>query len=164
MPNSPCDHFCAYPVLLWLRVRRPQKGERSGKTSIRCRARQFLQVSTRRSRTLQAGSESYAAGCWVAHHVTNQLSLVELDDVPVKQVLHTEEKRKTYHFVARDTHVDDVRGLFASHEILEAVFITASGKESEGLLPATDAQNGQIPEPARDSAGVPRSFGPTPAL
>jgi hypothetical protein len=62
------------------------------------------------------------------------LSLVELDDVPVKQVLHTEEKRKTYHFVARDTHVDDVRGLFASHEILEAVFITASGKESEGLL------------------------------
>jgi hypothetical protein len=30
--------------------------------------------------------------------------------------------------------MDDVRGLFSSNEILEAVFITASGKESEGLL------------------------------
>jgi hypothetical protein len=30
--------------------------------------------------------------------------------------------------------VDDVRGLFSSNEILEAVFITANGKESEGLL------------------------------
>ena len=71
---------------------------------------------------------------WLAHHVTNHLSLVELDEVPVKQVLRNEEKRKTYHFVARDTHVDDVRGLFSSNEILEAVFITAGGKESEGLL------------------------------
>lgn len=71
---------------------------------------------------------------WLAHHVTHRLSLVELDDIPVKQVLHNEEKRKTYHFVSRDTHVDDVRWLFSSHEILEAVFITAGGKESEGLL------------------------------
>lgn len=71
---------------------------------------------------------------WLALHVTNQLSLVELNDVPIKQVLHNEEKRKTYHFASRDTHVDDVRGLFSSNEILEAVFITASGKESEGLL------------------------------
>ncbi len=71
---------------------------------------------------------------WLALHVTNQLSLVELDDIPVKQVLHNEEKRKTFHFVSRDTHVDDVRGLFSSHEILEAAFITASGKESESLL------------------------------
>jgi predicted transcriptional regulator len=71
---------------------------------------------------------------WLAHHVTHRLSLVELDDVPVKQVLHNEEKRKTYHFVGRDTHLDDVRDLFSSHESLEAVFITANGKESEGLL------------------------------
>jgi len=71
---------------------------------------------------------------WLAHHVTNHFSLVELDEVPVKQVLRNEEKRKTYHFVSRDTHVDDLRGLFSSHEMLEAVFITAHGKESEGLL------------------------------
>jgi predicted transcriptional regulator len=71
---------------------------------------------------------------WLAHHVTNNLSLVELDDIPVKQVLRNEEKRKTYHFVSRDTHVDDLRGLFSSDKILEAVFVTASGKESEGLL------------------------------
>jgi len=71
---------------------------------------------------------------WLAHHVTHRLSLVELDDVSVKQVLHNEEKRKTYHFVGRDTHVDDVRVLFSTNEALEAVFITAGGKESEGLL------------------------------
>lgn len=71
---------------------------------------------------------------WLAHHVAHHLSLIELDDIPVKQVLQNEEKRKPYHFVSRETHVDDVRGLFSAHEILEAVFITASGKESESLL------------------------------
>jgi predicted transcriptional regulator len=71
---------------------------------------------------------------WLAHHVTHRLSLVELDDVPVEQVLHNEEKRKTYQFVGRGSHVDDVRGLFSSNEILEAVFITERGKESENLL------------------------------
>ncbi len=71
---------------------------------------------------------------WLAHHVTTRLSLVELDEIPVKQVLQNEEKRKNYHFVARDTRVDDVSGLFKSQELLEAVLITASGKESEKLL------------------------------
>ena len=68
---------------------------------------------------------------WLAHHVTHRLSLIELDDIPVKQVLHNEENRKTYHFVSRDTHVDGVHGLFSSHEILEAVFITAGGRREK---------------------------------
>ena len=46
----------------------------------------------------------------------------------------SEEKRNNHQFVARDTRVDDVGGLFASHELLEAVLITASGKASEALL------------------------------
>jgi predicted transcriptional regulator len=71
---------------------------------------------------------------WLAHHVATQLSLVELDEVPVRQVLRNEEKRKNYQFVARDTLVDDVSGLFESQELLEAVLITASGRESEKLL------------------------------
>jgi predicted transcriptional regulator len=71
---------------------------------------------------------------WLAHHVATKLSLIELDDIPVNQVLQNEESRKTHHFVARDVRVDDVSALFASHELLEAVLITASGKESEALL------------------------------
>ncbi|MFI5107572.1 MAG: hypothetical protein ACHP78_01865 [Terriglobales bacterium] len=71
---------------------------------------------------------------WLAHHVVTKLSLVELDDVSVGTVLENEEKRKNYHFVARDMRVDDVSGLFASRELLEAVLITATGKESEALL------------------------------
>jgi len=71
---------------------------------------------------------------WIANHVATKLSLIELDEVPVRQVLQNEEKRKNYHFVDRQMRVDDVRGLFTLHELLEAVFITAHGKESEGLL------------------------------
>lgn len=71
---------------------------------------------------------------WLAHHVTTKLSLIELDDIPVRQVLRSEEKRKNHHFVARNTRVDEVSGLFASHELLEAVLITETGTASEALL------------------------------
>jgi len=71
---------------------------------------------------------------WLAHHVATELSLVELDDVLVKQVLQNEEKRRNYNFVAPDVRVDDVSALFASQELLEAVLITASGKEADALL------------------------------
>ena len=71
---------------------------------------------------------------WLAYHVATDLSLVELDDVRVKQALREDEKRKNYHFVPRDMRIDDMRGLFASHELLEAVLVTQTGKESEALL------------------------------
>ena len=71
---------------------------------------------------------------WLAHHVATALSLVELDDVPVGQVLQNEEERRNYHFVPRDMRVDDVSALFARQTLLEAALITASGKETEKLL------------------------------
>jgi predicted transcriptional regulator len=71
---------------------------------------------------------------WLAHHVDTNLSLVELDDVSVKEVLSKESERKNYHFVGRDVRVDDVSGLFATHALMEAALITATGKESESLL------------------------------
>lgn len=71
---------------------------------------------------------------WLALHVSTKLSLVELDEVFVRDVLQNEEERKNYFFVPRDMPVDEVRGLFASHEMLEAVLVTASGKESERLM------------------------------
>jgi predicted transcriptional regulator len=71
---------------------------------------------------------------WLAHHVTTELSLVELGEVSVQEVLRSEEKRKNYDFVAREARVDEVVELFALEKLLEAVLITASGKESEALL------------------------------
>jgi predicted transcriptional regulator len=71
---------------------------------------------------------------WLAHHVSTKLSLVELDEIAVDDVLPNEENRRNYSFLARDGRVDDVRGLFFTHPLLEAVLVTASGKESEALL------------------------------
>ena len=71
---------------------------------------------------------------WLAHHVVKTLSLVELDDIPVRQVLQNEEDRKNHQFVPRDMRVDDVTALFAKQALLEAVLITASGKQLEKLL------------------------------
>jgi predicted transcriptional regulator len=71
---------------------------------------------------------------WLAQHVVTKLSLVEMEDVPVREVLRNEEERRTWYFVGREYRVDDLRGLFATHELLEAILITAQGKESEALL------------------------------
>jgi predicted transcriptional regulator len=71
---------------------------------------------------------------WLAEHVTRELSLVELDEVHVKEVLGREERRPNYCFVARDTRVDDVRALFETRDLLEAALVTEHGKESETLL------------------------------
>jgi predicted transcriptional regulator len=71
---------------------------------------------------------------WLAHHVDTSLSLIDLDDVPVTKVLAKEDDRKNHRFVARATRVDDVSSLFAAHALLEAVLITATGKETEALL------------------------------
>jgi predicted transcriptional regulator len=71
---------------------------------------------------------------WLSQHVSTKLSLVELDDVQVREILLNEESRRNYHFLPRNARVDDTRGLFAGHPLLEAVLITASGKDSERLL------------------------------
>lgn len=71
---------------------------------------------------------------WLAHHVATELSLIELDDVTVNQVLENKEPRTNYKFVPRDMRVDDLSLLFASHELLEAVLITWKGVEKEKLM------------------------------
>jgi predicted transcriptional regulator len=71
---------------------------------------------------------------WLARHVAKTLSLVELDEIPIGHVLQNEEERKNHQFVSRNMRVDDVSALFAKQALLEAVLLTASGKESEKLL------------------------------
>ena len=71
---------------------------------------------------------------WLADHVTTQLSLVELQEVAVERVIRSEEKRGNYQFVARNMRVDDLVWHFALYNLLEAVLITANGKDTEALL------------------------------
>jgi predicted transcriptional regulator len=71
---------------------------------------------------------------WIAHHVATELSLIDLAEIPVAHVLKSDENRKNWKFVSRTVRVDDVRGLFASQPVLEAVLITANGNQTEKLL------------------------------
>lgn len=71
---------------------------------------------------------------WLANHVTNEISLVELEDIKVEQVLEDEESRNNCLFVARDKKVEDVIAMFSEMPMLEAVIITASGREPESYL------------------------------
>jgi predicted transcriptional regulator len=71
---------------------------------------------------------------WIAEHVGTSMSLVDFQDVTVAQALADEEKRKNHRFVARNALADDVVALFAANRLLEAVFITDSGKTTEKLL------------------------------
>jgi predicted transcriptional regulator len=71
---------------------------------------------------------------WLAHHVTTELSMIELEEVLVGHVIPEEEKRGNWQFVPREETVEAVRELFAKEELLEAVLITHSGNPQESLL------------------------------
>lgn len=71
---------------------------------------------------------------WLAHHVSTAMSLVELNEIPVRKVLPEEEKRPNWMFTNRTTTVDDVRALFVAHGLLEAVLITQTGNRKENAM------------------------------
>ena len=71
---------------------------------------------------------------WLAHHVVAKLSIIELEDVLVRDVIPEEKKRGNWQFVSREQTVEAVRELFAEKELLEAVLITQSGNPRESLL------------------------------
>jgi predicted transcriptional regulator len=71
---------------------------------------------------------------WLARHVSNELSLIELEEISIKSVLDMEEKRRNYTFVPRDISVDDLKEKFADLELLEVVLITEKGKKNEKLM------------------------------
>jgi predicted transcriptional regulator len=71
---------------------------------------------------------------WLAHYVLNELSLVELEDIPVKTVLEMEEKRSNFIFISRDISIDNIKENFSNRELLEVVLITESGKKTENLM------------------------------
>ena len=71
---------------------------------------------------------------WMATHVASKFSLIELEDVKIREVLRQEESRPNWRFVHRGMTIDEVRTFFASSELLEAVFVTESGKPTERPL------------------------------
>ena len=71
---------------------------------------------------------------WLARHVSQSVSSVRLGDIFVSHVLQSEEVRKNHQFVPGDMPVDEVSALFAKQAMLEAVLVTATGKQTEDLL------------------------------
>ncbi len=70
---------------------------------------------------------------WLAERSAN-LSLIDIDDHTVGNLLAREEKRSNWTFVARNAHVDDVAYAFQNNPRLEAALVTENGEPHETLL------------------------------
>ncbi len=71
---------------------------------------------------------------WLAYHSVHVLTLVELEEVKIEQVLSREEQRKNDTFISRVTTAQDAENYFVQNPVLEALLITATGKPGEQLL------------------------------
>ncbi len=71
---------------------------------------------------------------WLARKVVDSMSLVELDDARVSDLVREEEDRPNALFVPKDTALAEVRGIFRNNEFLEAALITQHGRNTEKLL------------------------------
>jgi len=71
---------------------------------------------------------------WLAEHISNEASLVEMNDEPIREVLAREEKRRNYEFAPSGAKVEELSHRFHENAYLEAVLITRTGKVEEKLL------------------------------
>jgi len=71
---------------------------------------------------------------WLARHVSNELSTVDLTEITVGDTLKNEEKRKNWSFIPRSMTVDELKETFAANSLLEATLITENGNPSESFL------------------------------
>lgn len=71
---------------------------------------------------------------WLARHVRDAMSLVDLQDVQVSLLMKQEESTKDVAFMARDVSVPDVVARFAAEPLLEAVLFSHAGRKAEALL------------------------------
>ena len=71
---------------------------------------------------------------WLANHSTKVMTLVELDEVMVKDLLRQEEQRLNYQFIPRETTLLDAENFFVRNTLLEALLITEKGKSNEKLI------------------------------
>jgi predicted transcriptional regulator len=71
---------------------------------------------------------------WLARHTVIQFTIVDCEEIFIKDLLSEEEARSNCSFIARDTSVDEVIEQFSDNLSLEAALITQNGKESQRLL------------------------------
>lgn len=71
---------------------------------------------------------------WLAYHSSKVLSLIEIEEVTVKDLFRKEEQRKNYQFIDRKTTIMDAEMCFIDNHLLEALLITEKGHSSETLL------------------------------
>jgi predicted transcriptional regulator len=71
---------------------------------------------------------------WMARHITGPLSLVDLEDHCVSDIVACEEARTNHLFVDRSMLVDDLLDRFRRNPSLEAGLITEKGRNDSALL------------------------------
>jgi len=71
---------------------------------------------------------------WLANHSTQVMTLIELEEVSVFDLLGQEEKRSNYQFIPRDTTMLDAENYFVRNTLLEALLISQTGKPNEKLM------------------------------
>jgi predicted transcriptional regulator len=71
---------------------------------------------------------------WLAMCAAKSRFAVQLDGIAVSHVLNIDAQRENFQVVSSDTPVDDVATQFAKFPLLEAVLVTANGKDTEELL------------------------------
>jgi len=84
---------------------------------------------------------------WLAGQVSNALSLVDFEDAKIRQVLKQEGNRRNYHFVDRKCTIRRAEQTFREQDLLEAIFITHTGKKTEsilGIMTRWDILDGEI--------------------
>lgn len=71
---------------------------------------------------------------WISAHVSNELSLVDLEETKVLDVFKFSTHEQNYIFVSRDTPLWAVQQDFRNKTLLEAALITQNGKTEETPL------------------------------
>jgi predicted transcriptional regulator len=70
---------------------------------------------------------------FLAEYVVREppIGLIELEDHVVSKVLPAEEERPNWKFVSRNLRIDEAKVMFGEEKLLEAILITAHGKQTE---------------------------------
>lgn len=71
---------------------------------------------------------------WLANHSTQVMTLIELEEITVIDLLDQEEQRSNYQLISRDTTMLDAENFFVRNTLLEALLITQTGKTNEKLM------------------------------
>jgi predicted transcriptional regulator len=150
------DDFCAVPTELMLaelvaisqrllapdrvtprfakRVETVSPGDTLSRVLRQIARRDFSQFPVYASRRFKGLLTENGITRWLAKHVERTLSLVDVDEVFVSELLREEEQRNNCAFIHPDLTTDALRSMFRDQDMLEAVLITENGQRTESPL------------------------------